>query len=311
MRYHHEKWDGSGYPAGLSGEAIPIGARIISAVDCLDALASDRQYRRALPLSEAMDMVEAESDKSFDPRVVAVLKRRYIELEQKARNQRAQPIRLSTEIKIKNGLAPAAGFQTADPVESTFSVAKRPSSSQAVAQSEVHQLLSAIDALGQILSSREIISIFAGRLKNLIPHDSFVLYIRQREYVCPEYVAGEFDQIFSSLRVSVGHGLVGWVFENNKSILNGNPLLEPGFDGSSTPLLSALVLPLQTAGTAIGVLALYRKGRDAFAQTDLAMLATESSKLAPCLNPRFRSSPGMKIERFSGSELRSGDTVIQ
>jgi len=53
VRCHHEKWDGSGYLAGLKGEEIPIGARILSAVDCLDALASDRHYRRALPLDEA------------------------------------------------------------------------------------------------------------------------------------------------------------------------------------------------------------------------------------------------------------------
>ncbi len=57
VRSHHEKWDGSGYPDGLKAEDIPIGARILSAVDCLDALASDRQYRRALPLDEAMDYV--------------------------------------------------------------------------------------------------------------------------------------------------------------------------------------------------------------------------------------------------------------
>ena len=50
VRAHHEKWDGRGYPNGLSGEDIPIGARILAAVDCLDALASDRQYRKALPL---------------------------------------------------------------------------------------------------------------------------------------------------------------------------------------------------------------------------------------------------------------------
>ena len=57
VRAHHEKWDGTGYPFGLSGEEIPVGARILSAVDCLDALASDRQYRRALPLDEAMKIV--------------------------------------------------------------------------------------------------------------------------------------------------------------------------------------------------------------------------------------------------------------
>ena len=70
VRYHHEKWDGSGYPSGIKGEEIPIGARILSAVDCLDALASDRQYRRALPLDQAMQKVVRDSGKSFDPRIV-------------------------------------------------------------------------------------------------------------------------------------------------------------------------------------------------------------------------------------------------
>src|SRR5437868_4795440 len=84
VRAHHEKWDGSGYPNGLQGEAIPIGARILATVDCLDALASDRQYRRALPLHEAMARVVSEAGKSFDPRVVEILQRRYVELEKLA-----------------------------------------------------------------------------------------------------------------------------------------------------------------------------------------------------------------------------------
>ena len=54
VRAHHEKWDGTGYPLGLRGTEIPIGARILSTVDYLDALASDRQYRRSLPLDQAM-----------------------------------------------------------------------------------------------------------------------------------------------------------------------------------------------------------------------------------------------------------------
>jgi putative nucleotidyltransferase with HDIG domain len=75
VRAHHEKWDGSGYPYGLKGAEIPIGARILSAVDYLDALASDRQYRRAMPLDEVMQRSSRESPaKSFDPRVVDVLR---------------------------------------------------------------------------------------------------------------------------------------------------------------------------------------------------------------------------------------------
>ncbi len=65
VRSHHEKWNGNGYPDGLAGEAIPLGARILASVDCLDALASDRQYRRALPLDEAMATVVAESGKEL------------------------------------------------------------------------------------------------------------------------------------------------------------------------------------------------------------------------------------------------------
>jgi putative nucleotidyltransferase with HDIG domain len=82
VRAHHEKYDGTGYPMGLKGDEIPIGARILAAVDFLDALASDRQYRRALPLNEAMGRVVAESGKAFDPDVVRVLERKYVELEQ-------------------------------------------------------------------------------------------------------------------------------------------------------------------------------------------------------------------------------------
>src|SRR5271154_4749835 len=84
VRSHHERWDGTGYPEGLSGEQIPIGARILAAVDCLDALASHRQYRQALPLAEAMAKLKERSGTWFDPQVVAILESRYIDLERMA-----------------------------------------------------------------------------------------------------------------------------------------------------------------------------------------------------------------------------------
>src|SRR4029077_465286 len=77
VRSHHEKWNGTGYPDGLVGEAIPIGARILSTVDCLDALASDRQYRRALPLDQAMAVIVSESGRSYDPHIVKILQENY------------------------------------------------------------------------------------------------------------------------------------------------------------------------------------------------------------------------------------------
>src|SRR6202020_999433 len=106
VRAHHEKWDGSGYPMGLKGAEIPVGARILSAVDYLDALASDRQYRRALPLRDVIQKLAAESGKSFDPKVVDVLQRRYQSLERLALAKSAEDPSgpLSTTIKIERGL---------------------------------------------------------------------------------------------------------------------------------------------------------------------------------------------------------------
>src|ERR1700759_1830712 len=97
---HHEKWDGTGYPDGLKGEEIPIGARILAAVDCLDALASDRQYRRALPLDKAMAEVAKLSGKAFDPTIVELLGRKYAELERMATNQPVAMAKLSKDIKV-------------------------------------------------------------------------------------------------------------------------------------------------------------------------------------------------------------------
>src|SRR6202140_3492273 len=126
VRAHHEKWNGTGYPLGLAGEAIPIGARILGAVDCLDALATDRQYRRAVPLDEAMKVVQNESGTSFDPRVVEALRRRYVELEKLATEQPLQaPPKLSTDIKVERGRAPDAGFaESAKPASSSSGYAK-------------------------------------------------------------------------------------------------------------------------------------------------------------------------------------------
>jgi PAS domain S-box-containing protein/putative nucleotidyltransferase with HDIG domain len=72
---HHEKWDGSGYPRGLKGERIPVAARIFAIVDVFDALTSDRPYRRAWPVQQALDFIRAESGKRFDPEVVNVFMR--------------------------------------------------------------------------------------------------------------------------------------------------------------------------------------------------------------------------------------------
>ncbi|MCD6104750.1 MAG: HD domain-containing protein, partial [Thermosipho sp. (in: Bacteria)] len=71
--HHHERWDGSGYPEGLSGEKIPIQARILTLADVYHALISDRPYRSALSKEEAIKIIQEESGKLFDPQLVEII----------------------------------------------------------------------------------------------------------------------------------------------------------------------------------------------------------------------------------------------
>ena len=70
---HHEKWDGSGYPQGLAGEAIPLSARLMAAADVYDALVSRRVYKKPLPHAEAIGIIVDAATKHFDPDVVDAL----------------------------------------------------------------------------------------------------------------------------------------------------------------------------------------------------------------------------------------------
>jgi putative nucleotidyltransferase with HDIG domain len=291
VRSHHEKWDGSGYPDGLAGEAIPIGARILSAVDCLDALASDRQYRRALPLDEAMAHVERDSGKAFDPCVVAALKARYIELERLARSQPSQERpALSLDVKVDRGAAPDAGFAAGE----TSSAKATPIPRGGVAASAVGRSMvsSSID---------ETLSAAAVRLRHIIAYDAMAVYTFSNNFVTPCFVLGENARQLSGLRVRGGQGLVGWVAETGNLIVNGNPTVEPGFMESiqgTVVLRSALAAPLFDGERIVGVLALYRLEQDAFTADHVYLLQLSQHQLGAAIGQHLENQ---QLERIAGS----------
>ncbi len=286
---HHEKWDGSGYPRGLKGEEIPIGARILAAVDCLDALASHRQYRPALPLDQAMAQVASESGTSFDPQIVKILQKRYVELEHMAHakgTQEKRPARLSVDIKVERGLAPAAGFEQHEEEVASGPDGSRAHrdylSSIAAARQEAQILFELSHDLGLSLRLDDTLSMFSVRLKRLVSYDALAVYVKHGKVLTAEYVSGDNFRLFSSLKIPLGEGLSGWVAHNNKPIVNGNPSVEPGYlnDPSKfSSLRSALAVPLQSDSEVVAVLALYRTRQDAFAQDDLRIVLSASSKL--------------------------------
>lgn len=307
VRSHHEKWDGSGYPDGLKAEDIPIGARILSAVDCLDALASDRQYRRALPLDEAMNYVADLSGRSFDPQVVDILKANYREFEQLAQSTPLRNHKLSKDLIVGPGKAPDAGYEKSASASAGASGQLTPTDSIASARQEMRVIVDLALDLSKSLRTEDILSILAARLKQLVPYDCMVIYVREKSVLKARFTSGTNSQRFSSIEIPVGHGLSGWVVENGKAIVNGNPAVEPGYgDGSGQldALNSALSIPLGDGLDQLsGALTLYRTEKDAYSADHLRILLAIKGDIARAVDGSIRFQ---KTQQGGGADELTG-----
>lgn len=322
VRSHHEAWDGSGYPDGLKGEEIPIGARLLTVVDCFDALASERPYRKALPLKDAMGIVRRGAGTQFDPQIVDLLERHHLDLEEKARQQIDEMEPLKTDILIDRGAAPGAGFEpehgdreamdegdtaqrtvaaagsTRLPVASLDLIAK--TSREAKAVFELSQMLDSS------LSARDTSSTMSSLLRPLIPCDCFAVYLKSGESLLPQFIDGACFKAFSMRQMPIGEGLSGWVAENARAIVNGNPTVEPNYlseSGLFNSTSSALSIPLfDQSGVIFGALTLYAAASAAFSKDHLRILQAIESRFSLSLQNALRSSiaeTDAGIDRFT------------
>jgi len=278
VRSHHERWDGTGYPDGLRATEIPLGARILAVVDTVDALASERRWRSALPLAEAVARVVALSGTAFDPRVVDVLVKNYQDWEQLAQVQGAERARLSVDARIERGEAPAVGFEPAG-------VAGAPGFLQSItaAREEEQLLLDLNQQLGNTLALQETFAGVASRLKKLVPYHAVVLFIQRADRLIAQQVAGDHLALCSSLQIPMGRGVSGWVAANGKPMRNADPALEIihlSSGARSSPFASALSVPLAGAGGLRGALTLYHSHPDVFSPEHLRLLLAVAPKLS-------------------------------
>ena len=299
VRSHHEAWDGSGYPDGLKGEEIPIGARLLTVVDCFDALASERPYRKAMPLDEAMAHIRSRAGTQFDPQIVELLDKHYIQLEELARQRIVGMEPLKTDMLVPRGAAPGAGFEPehssaipADHEEFSEEEAADPASTLhypslnliAAASQEAKAVFEMSQMLGSSLSARETSSMMSRHLQSLIPYDCFVVYLKSDESLSPQFIDGRHARAFSTRRTPVGEGLSGWVAHNGHPIVNGNPTVEPNYvaeTGLFSATSSALSLPLcDPNGVIFGALTLYSAAGAAFSRDHLRILQAIESKFS-------------------------------
>ena len=286
VRSHHEAWDGSGYPDGLEGEEIPIGARILSAVDCFDALASDRPYRRALPVEEALAYLKSKAGVQFDPEVVRLLEEHYPELEERAHQEIEEMMPLDTNLIIERGAAPSAGFEQEQVAPDSRSPILQFNSLRLAVTSDqrAREIAKYKEALTASRSLREASRAVAKILESLIPFDCFAVYLRSEASIVAMDIEGPCAEGFSAQQIPVGEGLSGWVTKNARSILNGNPTVEPNIlieAGLFTSRSSALSAPVfSSSGDVLGAVTLYSREQSAYSKDHLRVLEEIAGEFA-------------------------------
>jgi putative nucleotidyltransferase with HDIG domain len=276
VRCHHERWDGSGYPDGLKGEDIPIGARILSVVDCFDALASDRQYRKAMSTDQAIQVVQRAAGKDFDPKVVGLLANRYVELETLVRAAAAAEPPMLSRAEIREAV-PAAGFQK------VFVSGYRTYDVSAVVRS-------VLSAMGRADERDEIGRTMAAgdrQLRTTLKYDYIAVYVRDGCNIRLSYLSN--TPVLEYARYSaVGQGLSGWVVEEGRPILNGNGRLDALVQTNTgrSDLVSASSVPIQAGDRTVGALTMYSAEPDAFSARDVQVLWGISADLGGWLLER-------------------------
>jgi diguanylate cyclase (GGDEF)-like protein/putative nucleotidyltransferase with HDIG domain len=247
VRHHHENWDGTGYPAGLKGTDIPIGARILSVVDCFDALTSDRPYRPRLSDEEAMRIVFERRGTMYDPLVVDTFARIHNAVLPDIVDRGPSP-KLLKEIAIGRK---AAATPLSPPALDEISASA----------DEMLTLYELARGLAGRVTMSEAGDIIANHLRRLVPSSLGVFYIYDKtaDDLEARHVVGEGVSLIRGLRIPLGQRLSGWVAANRQTICNSDPVLDLGDAArvAGQRLRHCLSTPMLDGEDLIGVLSLY------------------------------------------------------
>lgn len=257
VRHHHESWNGSGYPDGISGSDIPIGARILSVVDCFDALTSDRPYRPRLSDKEALRVLHERRGIMYDPLVVDTFARVHSSI---APDVSVHPSPSSLRA-ITAAAAPPAAF-----IESRMARFEEISASS----DEMLTLFDLARTLTASMGVQDGTDLIAKHLRRLVPSSAcvFYLYDVDADELVATHASGEHATHIKGMRIPIGQRLSGWVAANRQTIRNSDPVLDLGESARAmTPRpRSCLSTPLLSGQTLVGVLSLYSSNKDSYSE---------------------------------------------
>ena len=271
VRYHHENWDGTGYPEGLAGTDIPIGARILSVVDCFDALTSDRPYRPRLTDKDAIDILLVRKGTMYDPLVVDT----FLEVHEEIAPEKlpaavVAPLRAITDASIPISSAPIDTTQPLDEITASTE--------------EMLALFHLARGLNAQMNLQDAADVVAKHLRRLVPSSLtiFFSYKVASDELVAAHAVGEDAGLVIGLTIGLGERLSGWVAANRRSIRNSDPVLDLGdLARSMSPRLrSCLSTPLVSQGALVGVVSLYSPSRDAFTEEHQRVLEVVSRQVS-------------------------------
>jgi diguanylate cyclase (GGDEF)-like protein/putative nucleotidyltransferase with HDIG domain len=283
VRYHHEKWDGSGYPSRLSGKDIPLVARIISVVDFYDSTRCDRPYRSGMTRADSLGLLMKMSGAAFDPMIVdafvghidefdSLISRsdldEQVEDEGHHDELAALPVEINQALIISDD---SAGFQ-----------------SITEAQREVFALYEIAQTIGASLSVDDTIALICSKLPAIVPFDTCVIYLvdhRSGKAVVAHAEGANADS-FADHRINIGEGVTGWVIANARTMSHASPELDlrgmPEVAAESSRGIVAT--PLMHETRAFGAITLYSKTIERYNSEHMRLLESVAQHVSSALN---------------------------
>lgn len=265
VRHHHENWDGSGYPDGLKGTEIPIGARVLSVVDCFDALTSDRPYRRRLTDDEALRTLRERRGVMYDPLIIDTFITAYP--------------KLAATVRAEEEAAKHLFFEIAQ------SAVPSPSSSIAQPTYDRGSVSSAVITIDQLLrSARDVTG-----LDDLV----FYEYSKLGGDLIVVSAIGERSHLFLKEKLAIGERVTGWVAANRTAVVNSDSRLELESTEQSVASTKCTALPILNGDELLGVLTAFAPPGVRFADQDVSRLEGIAAALADIFSRSENPSDGI------------------
>jgi len=275
VRFHHERWDGKGYPDGLKAEDIPLGARILSISDAFDAIRSSRPYKSSFGVQDSVELLKAQSGVIYDPKLVELFTSHIEELVAAAEKAGQS----APELSFRKYFAKVDSELSDESKVSSHSLTH-------TASTELVRIFEFCSSLGKQLDLHDILHILSRRIKQLVPYSTCAIYLdNANDALKAEYVCGKHSDYLQNAIIGLGKGISGWAAAYKRPMLNTGPSWEfRDIEGDFTDLTDILVVPLLNDSDCIGTISLYAGSTIEYSQSQLALLQAAAGLVAPLLS---------------------------